>query len=160
MTKVLETLEDLLKYEVHSMTQAEKRIKRCKNCGRYFVIDKGNVEYCDRIATGETKPCSEIGKSRTYEQKIAKGGTAMALYRKAYKAHFARIRSGSMTKEQFDAWKEEATAKRQEVESGIFDIEKFTAWLKKIRICTIKIGQETLERSNSNAREREASFSE
>lgn len=130
-TYVLDSLEDLLKYEVYGMTQAEKRIKRCKNCGRYFVIDKGNVEYCDRIAAGETKPCSEIGKSRTYEQKIAKGGTAMALYRKAYKTHFARIRSGTMTREQFEAWKEKATAKRQEVESSILDMDEYATWLKK-----------------------------
>lgn len=130
-TYVLETLEDLLKYEVYNMIQAEKRIKRCKNCGRYFVVDKSNMEYCDRIAAGETKPCSEIGKSRTYEQKIAKGGTAMALYRKAYKTHFARIRSGTMTREQFDAWKDEATAKRQEVESGILDMDEYATWLKK-----------------------------
>ena len=130
-TYVLDSLEDLLKYEVYGMTQAEKRIKRCKNCGRYFVIDKGNVEYCDRIAAGETKPCSEIGKSRTYEQKIAKGGTAMALYRKAYKTHFARIRSGTMSREQFEAWKGEATSKRQEVESGILDMDEYATWLKK-----------------------------
>ena len=72
-----------------------------------------------------------LGKSRTYEQKIAKGGTAMALYRKAYKTHFARIRSGTMTKEQFDVWKEAANAKRQEVECGTLDMEIFAAWLKK-----------------------------
>ena len=130
-TYVLDTLEDLLKYEVYGMIQAEKRIKRCKNCGRYFVVDKSNMEYCDRIAAGETKPCSEIGKSRTYEQKIAKGGTAMALYRKAYKTHFARIRSGTMTREQFDAWKDEATAKRQDVETGTLDMDEYAPWLKK-----------------------------
>ena len=130
-TYVLDSLEDLLKYEVYGMTQAEKRIKRCKNCGRYFVVDKGNMEYCDRIAAGETKPCSEIGKSRTYEQKIAKGGTAMALYRKAYKTHFARIRSGTMTREQFEAWKDEATTMRQKVESGILDMDEYAIWLKK-----------------------------
>lgn len=130
-TYVLHSLEDLLKYEVYGMTQAEKRIKRCKNCGRYFVVDKSNMEYCDRIAAGETKPCSEIGKSRTYEQKIAKGGTAMALYRKAYKTHFARIRSGTMTREEFNMWKDEATAKRLFVESGQMSMDEYAVWLKK-----------------------------
>ena len=84
-----------------------------------------------RIAAGETKPCSEIGKSRTYAQKIAKGGTAMVLYRKAYKTHFARIRSGTMTREQFDAWKDEATAKRLDVETGILDMDEYATRLKK-----------------------------
>lgn len=130
-TYITDTLDDLLKFEVYGMTQADMRIKRCKYCGRYFIVDKGNVEYCDPIAAGETKPCSEIGKMRTYEKKIAKGGSTMALYRKAYKTHFARIRTGTMTREQFDAWKEEATAKRLLTEAGGIELEEFAAWLKK-----------------------------
>jgi len=130
-TYLIAQLEDLLSYEIYGMTQADIRIKRCKNCGRYFIVDKGNVEYCDRIATGESKPCNEIGKVRTYEQKIAKGGSAMALYRKAYKTHFARIRTGAMTKEQFDIWKGEATVKRLFVESGDMSLDEYAVWLKK-----------------------------
>ena len=130
-TYLIAQLEDLLSYEVYGMTQADMRIKRCKNCGRYFIVDKGNVEYCDRIAAGETKPCNEIGKVRIYEQKIAKGGSAMALYRKAYKTHFARIRTGAMTKEQFDIWKGEATVKRLFVESGDMSLDEYAVWLKK-----------------------------
>jgi hypothetical protein len=130
-TYLTETLEDVLKYEIYSMTQEEKRIKRCKYCGKYFVVGKGNVEYCDRIAEGETKPCSEIGSTRTYEKRVADGGTAMALYRKAYKTHFARIRTGKMTKEQFENWKDEATAKRQFTETGDMDIDEYASWLKK-----------------------------
>lgn len=130
-TYVITQLEDLLSYEIYGMTQADMRIKRCKYCGRYFIVDKGNVEYCDRITPGETKPCNEIGKMRTYEQKIAKGGSAMALYRKAYKTHFARIRTGAMTKEQFDIWKGEATVKRLFVESGDMSLDEYAIWLKK-----------------------------
>ena len=55
----------------------------------------------------------------------------MALYRKAYKTHFARIRSGAMTRVEFDAWKDEATAKCQEVESGLLDMNAYAIWLKK-----------------------------
>ena len=130
-TYLIAQLEDLLSYEIYGMTQTDMRIKRCKNCGRYFIVDKGNVEYCDRIAAGETKPCNEIGKVRTYEQKIAKGGSAMALYRKAYKTHFARIRTGAMTKEEFDVWKGEATVKRLLVESGDMSLDEYAVWLKK-----------------------------
>jgi len=130
-TYLIAQLEDLLSYEIYGMTQDGMRIKRCKNCGRYFIVDKGNVEYCDRIAAGESKPCNEIGKVRTYEQKIAKGGSAMALYRKAYKTHFARIRTGAMTKEEFDVWKGAATVKRLLVESGDMSLDEYAVWLKK-----------------------------
>ncbi len=124
------SLEDLLKYEVYEMSKEDIKVKRCKNCNRYFVLEKGNLEYCDRIAAGETKPCSEIGKDRTYQAKITGGNSPMALYRKAYKTHFARIRTGLMTKEQFEDWKAEALIKRSQAESGVIDTQDYAAWLK------------------------------
>lgn len=130
-TYIIETLEVLLKLEVYGMTREDTRIKRCKNCGRYFILEKGNLEYCDRIAAGETKPCNEIGKSRTYEQRITGGSGARALYRKAYKTHYARIGAGNMTREGFDLWKTEAAEKCKLAEAGELDFEKYTAWLKE-----------------------------
>jgi len=129
-TYITETLEALLTLEVYEMSSADVRIKRCKNCGRYFVVGKTNVEYCDRIAAGETKPCSEIGKSRTYAKRLTGGESVMAVYRKAYKTHYARIRSGNMTRDEFDAWKDEATGKREDVEAGRLDFSDYTLWLK------------------------------
>jgi hypothetical protein len=129
-TYVISSLEDLLKYEVYEMSKEDVKVKRCKNCNRYFVLEKGNLEYCDRIAAGETKPCSEIGKDRTYQAKITGGNSPMALYRKAYKTHFARIRTGLMTKEQFEDWKAEALIKRSQAESGLIETQDYAAWLK------------------------------
>jgi hypothetical protein len=54
----------------------------------------------------------------------------MSLYRKAYKTHYARITAGKITKDDFDAWKTEATAKREQVESGDLAFEEYTLWLK------------------------------
>jgi len=125
-----DTLEGLLKFEVYGMSQQNTRIKRCKNCGRYFILEKGNLEYCDRIAPGETKPCNEIGKSRTYEARITGGDSAIALYRKAYKTHFARIRTEKMTKDDFQDWKKVASEKRKLVENGTLDFDESTKWLK------------------------------
>jgi hypothetical protein len=130
-TYITNTLEDLLKYEVYAIIQNEVRVKRCKYCNRYFVLEKGNLEYCDRIAPGETKPCNDIGKSRTYEQRITGGNSAMALYRKAYKTHFARIRSGNMTTEEFDLWKTQAADKRRLAETGNLAFDEYTTWLKQ-----------------------------
>ncbi len=129
-TYITETLEDLLKLEVYGMTREDIRIKRCKNCGRYFILEKGNMEYCDRIASSETRPCSEIGKSRTYEKRLTGGESLMAVYRKAYKTHYARIRSRNITKDAFEQWKREATEKRESVEAGKLDFNEYTLWLK------------------------------
>jgi len=126
----IDNLEDLLKLEIYNMTLGNIRIKHCKNCGKYFIVEKDNVEYCNRIAQGESKPCSEIGRIRTYEQKVAAENNTMSLYRRAYKTHFARIRSGKMTKEEFETWKTEATQKKQETETGLPDFDEYAQWLK------------------------------
>ncbi len=127
----LETFDDLLKYEVYGMTQNHVHIKRCKYCGQYFVQEKEKQEYCDRITTGETKPCIEIGKARAIEQSIKGGNSAAALYRKAYKTHFARTRTGAMTREDFELWKIEASEKRRQAESGALGFIDFALWLKQ-----------------------------
>ena len=88
--------------------------------------------YCNRFTTGETKLCSEIGKVRNYERKIAKGGIAIVLYRKAYKPYRTRICSGMMTKDEFNAWKDEVADKRQRAESGALDMEEYATWLKNM----------------------------
>ena len=42
--------------------------------------------------------------------------------------------TGVVTREQFDAWKDEATAKRLDVETGILDMDEYATWLKNNRI--------------------------
>jgi hypothetical protein len=130
-TYITENLEDILKLEVCEMAQSGIRIKRCKNCGRYFILEKGNMEYCDRIAPGETKPCSEIGKARTYEKRVADDNGLMALYRKSYKTHYARILAEKISKKDFEKWKKEALKKRDSVKSGKLGLEEYSLWLKK-----------------------------
>ena len=36
----------------------------------------------------------------------------------------------TLTCEQFDVWKDEATVKRQDVEFGILDMNEYATWLK------------------------------
>jgi hypothetical protein len=52
------------------MLELDMQIKRCKNCGRYFIL-KGNyqTEYCDRIPEGETQNCQSIGALAKYAQR-------------------------------------------------------------------------------------------
>ena len=130
-TYFLETFDDLLKYEVYGMTQNHIHIKRCKYCGHYFVHEKDKQEYCDRIIPGEIEPCNEIGKARTSEKRITGGSSAKALYRKAYKTHFARTRTGNMTQDAFDLWKAEASEKRRQAEQGALEFAKYAVWLKQ-----------------------------
>ena len=61
-----ETIEDILELEFTKMLEAGVRFRKCKRCGRYFIM-KGNYDtnYCDSIAPGETRTCQELAAGET-----------------------------------------------------------------------------------------------
>jgi len=118
----------LFSYEIMMMIKNQVRVKRCKNCQGYFVIDKPKVEYCNRIVAGETKPCNEIGKARVYQKKIEADAPTLC-YRRAYKTHYARIKSGRLSKGEFSTWAAEASDKLAQVKNGQLSLGGFKAWL-------------------------------
>jgi len=66
------TIEDILELEFTKMLEANVRFRKCKRCGKYFIM-KGNYDtnYCDRVADGETRNCQELSAAENYKAKIA-----------------------------------------------------------------------------------------
>ena len=63
----IKKLDDLLSFELFHTLKSNLIIRRCKHCGEFFIVrGRIDIEYCDRIKPGETKPCSIIGASRSY----------------------------------------------------------------------------------------------
>lgn len=125
----INNLHQLLYLEILLMIQAGMNIRRCKNCGKYFVVPNRKMAYCDRKAS-EKESCAMIGAKRTFEKKM-KAEPALEMYTRAYKTHHARIRNGIMTAEMFSNWKEEANEKLAKVRAGEMNISDFEKWLKK-----------------------------
>ncbi len=90
------TLYEMLMLEFTKMLEHGIRFKKCKNCGRYFIL-KGNykTDYCDRIPEGETKDCQTIASLKNYRKKAATN-TAWLLYNKFYKRYHARMKAGNI----------------------------------------------------------------
>ena len=130
ITFKIEDFSNLLELEVFQMTQSEIRMKRCKNCGKYFIIEKSNQEYCSRLSPGSTKLCTEIGRIRVYGKKITGDTSAAGLYRKAYKTHYARFTRGQMSESDLERWKIEAQEKRDLAKDGKMDLFEYEEWLK------------------------------
>ena len=130
LTYNLRDFSNLLELEIYRMINSEKRIKRCRNCGKYFMVEKSNQEYCSRLAPNSTRLCSEIGRTRVYGRKKTGDTSPSGLYRKAYKTHFARVSRGSMGEDAFEQWKVEAREKLDQVNGGELDAFEFEEWLK------------------------------
>ena len=121
-------ISQLLHLEVLFMINSKIVIKKCKNCGKYFVVNDRKKAYCDRVyESGKT--CSAIGSKRSFQKKMEKE-PALNLYNRAYKTHHARIRNKKMSMENFSIWSKEAKEKLDDVRSGKLDIEAFQKWLK------------------------------
>ena len=83
--------------------------KRCANCGRWFLQKPGaTYAYCTGPAPGQDgKTCREIGASSSFRSKV-ENNDVWKVHQRAYKKYFARIRSGLMTKSEFEVWSRQA----------------------------------------------------
>ena len=83
--------------------------KRCANCGRWFLQKPGaTYAYCTGPAPGQDgKTCREIGASSSFRSKV-ENNDVWKVHQRAYKKYFARIRSGLMTKGEFEVWSRQA----------------------------------------------------
>lgn len=121
----------LLEYEIHRMVLDGIHVKRCRNCHRYFIPERSNIEYCSRVAPNSNgKLCSEIGRFRVYGKKARESDPAYAMFNRAYRARLEKIRRGTMTREFYDKWRPIAEQKLEEVRQGKMDLDAFDEWLK------------------------------
>ena len=70
--------------------------------------------YCECVVPGETeKTCRDIGAARSFQSKLREN-EVWKLHSRAYKKYFARVRKGTMSKPEFEAWSREAERIRDE----------------------------------------------
>lgn len=110
------------------------RYRRCKFCDRYFAVT-GNpkAQFCYRRIEGSRKTCKEMGASRSYIKRVAEQDVVRE-FRRSYKAHNARVRRGTITREEFLAWSQEARRQRDLCLGGQLPYDRFVTWLDSDRI--------------------------
>jgi len=120
-------LEDILNYLLREFIKSNCYYKTCLHCGKYFVPDHGNAEYCTRPVADSNKTCRDIGATKNYRDRLRED-PVQRVYSRAYKTRFARIKYKTMTREEFQAWSTEAREKRDAVLRGEMALEDFEAW--------------------------------
>ena len=115
--------------EFLKMIENNVRIKKCKNCGDYFIL-KGNYKtnYCYDIKNGETKTCQQIASQKNYDKKV-KNNPEIALYNKYYKKLFARKKVGTLKEKDFKMWKYKACVMRDKCTNGEITVDEFKVYL-------------------------------
>lgn len=123
------TIFDMLMFEFTKMLEFDVRFRKCKNCGKYFIL-KGNykTDFCDRVADGESKSCQTIGSLKNYRSKV-KNNASWNLYNKYYKRYFARMKAGNIDADAFKKWQYTATAMRDDCNAGKISASEFEKFL-------------------------------
>jgi hypothetical protein len=127
----IDGIDDLIRFELLKMVSSGVLVKRCENCGYYFV-PTGRIDtvYCNRVYKDSDRTCAEIGSIKKYKDKV-KDDPVYTAYNKAYKRNNSRVRNRKMTQGEFYEWAEEARRLRDECYAGRLSLEEFRVWLAK-----------------------------
>ena len=124
------SIYDLIDYHVRECIRQQTRMRRCKNCGRYFAIQiRSTAEYCDRVIDERGRTCKDVGAITTWTRS-KKDDTLFNDYRREYKKRFARTKVGKYTAEALYAWGARARAKLEECRAGTITVDEFHEWLE------------------------------
>lgn len=121
---------EVLSVELYTMLHHDIRVKKCKNCGHYFVVKgKHDSDYCTRIMAGETQTCQKIAATQTFQQKVG-SNDVYKLFQRFYKRYHARMKVGTVKPDAFKKWNMEACTKRDLCAAGNLELADFQAWLE------------------------------
>ncbi len=131
---VLPTGWALMRFELMKMISQGIQIKKCANCGRYFILDgRIDIEYCSRpLADQPGKTCQDVGALNKYMGKVH-ADPILKEFHKAYKRNHSRVRVGTMTQTEFLEWSGEAREKRDQCIAGEIDKDEFMEWVNMDR---------------------------
>jgi len=131
---VLPTGWALMRFEMMKMISLGVPIRKCANCGRYFILDgRSDIEYCSRpLADQPGKTCQDVGALNKYMDKVH-ADPIRKEFHKAYKRNHSRVRVGTMTQAEFLEWSDEAREKRDQCIAGGMSKDEFMEWVNMDR---------------------------
>ena len=105
-------------------------IKKCQNCGMYFIPNAKTDEiYCD-YPKENSKPCRDLGAFQSYTQRL-KDNKAMGEYRKKYQKLFMQVKKNKELSAEFETWKKQAKEKINDMKKGKLTENEVYDWILK-----------------------------
>ena len=126
----IDNFYSLLFLELYFILQEKTYLKKCKNCGKYFLTTNAAVIYCDNTFE-DNKTCREIGASKVFIKNLEQD-EAYSLYRKIYKKKQALAKAkGGSYEIQYYMFKEQGKNKKNAYKLKEITKEEFIKWLNK-----------------------------
>jgi len=106
-------------------------IKKCQNCGMYFIPNSRLDEiYCD-YPKSDGKTCREKGAFQAYNERL-KQNKALAEYRRLYQLKsmaVGRNKDNKQMKKDFEKWKKDAKDRVNKLKHGVLTEDEVYEWL-------------------------------
>lgn len=127
---ILERLVEMFYFEFMQIMENGRQIKRCKNCGKYFVLtDNRKREYCDRPFK-DGKKCSEIGHLIYYKKSLGDENDPLRIAKGFYDTMYSRMSRAleklpgqesekDISKEEFKDWRKKYSKAKRDYKNGI-----------------------------------------
>lgn len=110
-----ETPFDLLAFELREFFLKNIEVKRCANCGKFFIPSGNyNTDCCDRVPNGEKYSCKKI-MARKRRREKEHSDPIIKEYNRAYKRNYARVSNHKMDPNDFRLWVDTASKKRDDL---------------------------------------------
>lgn len=107
-------------------------IKKCKNCGKYFITDNPRVNYCNNIFKG-TQTCKDIGNQIAQKLK-QENDKVYGKYRKIYSRKAMLVKRNpdiEVYKNDYEKWKKEAKHFMNDIRNEKKTYDEFDKWLNE-----------------------------
>jgi len=135
-----DSIEDVCIASLHFLITHKFNIRKCKNCGKYFVAyHRSDTEYCDRISPHNVKKtCKEDGPRRTYDASVNADQVKKRLQQieTARRMRIHRNPDNWDMEREFNEWRRAMKNKRDAYRSGRINAEQFLSWLEKTKTYT------------------------
>ena len=119
--------------ELLEIAKLNIEIKKCRNCGKFFVPDNRSDEiYCSNIYEND-KTCKEIGHFKV-QQKLMQENDDLRIYRNVYQKLLLRTRrnpSNTKYAREFEIFKDDNNKWKENISKGISTEKEYIEWLKK-----------------------------
>ena len=118
--------------ELLEIAKLNIEIKKCRNCGKFFVPDNRSDEiYCSNIYENG-KTCKEIGHFKVQQKKIQENDD-LRIYRNVYQKLLLRTRRNPDNikyAREFEFFKDENTKWKEDISNGLATEEEYIKWLE------------------------------
>lgn len=139
---VIERLVELFYFEFMRIMKDGRQIKRCKNCGKYFVLrDKRKRQYCGRIFK-DGKKCNEIGHLISYKESLGEESDPLRVAKGFYNTMYSRMSRAldklpgqesekDISEEEFKNWSKKYSNAKRNYKNGIISGDEMLSIIRE-----------------------------